>query len=242
MTVARFFVEGRHALGDAVTFDAADAHKIIAVLRKHDGDAVEVIDSAAQRFIAVLKIDGKSAAATLTQLRETEDAALPRITVAQGVPKGQKMDFVVEKLTELGVASIVPLQSERAVVSDVGTNKLERWRRLAKTAAQQCGRADIPPIEEPRTFTELLQLFKDYDAVLFPWELADRVALRERLPALVDGRERILVIIGPEGGFSHAEAQAAQEAGAQLISLGTRILRTETAALVLVSIIAYLMS
>jgi 16S rRNA (uracil1498-N3)-methyltransferase len=210
------------------------------VLRKRDGDTVEVIDSAAQRFIAELQIDGKAARAKLIEQRKSVVSTLPQITVAQGVPKGQKMDFVVEKLTELGVASIVPLQSERTVVTDVGANKLERWRRLAKTAAQQCGRADVPRIEDPLTLSELLAHFKEYDPVLFPWELADRVPLRERLPSLVASAQRILVIIGPEGGFSHAEAQAAQDAGAQLISLGSRILRTETAALVALSLIAYL--
>jgi 16S rRNA (uracil1498-N3)-methyltransferase len=209
------------------------------VLRKRDGDAVEVIDSAAQRFVAELQIAGKTATAKLAELRKGDEAGLPEVTVAQGIPKGQKMDFVVEKLTELGVASIIPLQSERTVVTDVGANKIERWRRLAKTASQQCGRAEIPRIADPVTLTELIAGFKDYDAVLFPWELADRVPLRERLPDLIANANRILVIVGPEGGFSHAEAQAAQEVGAQLISLGSRILRTETAALVAVTLIAY---
>jgi 16S rRNA (uracil1498-N3)-methyltransferase len=210
------------------------------VLRKRDGDTVEVIDSAAQRFVAQLQIDGKAARAQLVEQRKSDEAALPQITVAQGVPKGQKMDFVVEKLTELGVASIIPLHSERTVVSDVGPNKLERWRRLSKTAAQQCGRADIPQIASPLALSELLAHFNEYDVVLFPWELADHVPLRERLPSLIATAQKILLIVGPEGGFSHAEAQSAQDAGAQQISLGARILRTETAALVAVSLIAFL--
>ena len=238
--MSRFFVEGRHAIGDAVVFDAGDAHKIVTVLRKRDGDTVEVIDSAAQRFIARLRIDGKSAQAELVELRERPSSDMPSITVAQGIPKGQKMDFVVEKLTELGVASIVPLQSERTVVADVGSHKLERWRRLAKTAAQQCGRDEIPLIDDPRSLSDVLTHVSDYDVTLFPWELADRVPLRERLPNLLADAKSVLVIIGPEGGFSHAEAQAAQEAGARLVSLGQRILRTETAGLVAVALIAYL--
>ncbi len=212
------------------------------MLRKRSGDTVEVIDSAAQRFVAELQIDGKSAHAKLVEIRESATDALPHITVAQGIPKAQKMDFVVEKLTELGVASIVPLQSERTIVSGVASNKLERWRRLAKTAAQQCGRAEIPDITEPVTLSQLLANAREYDLVLFPWELADRVPLRERLPELVANAKRVLLVVGPEGGFSHAEAQQAEEAGAQLISLGTRILRTETAALVAVALIAYLTS
>ncbi len=149
------------------------------------------------------------------------------------------MDFVVEKLTELGAASIVPLQSERTIVTGVSEIKIERWRRLAKTAAQQCGRDDIPAIEQPLNFHELCAQFPKYDAVLFPWELADRTPLRERLPAFVKDAQRILVAIGPEGGFSHAEADEARAAGAHLVSLGSRILRTETAALVVLSLLNY---
>lgn len=149
------------------------------------------------------------------------------------------MDFVVEKLTELGAASIIPLQSERTIVSDVSPNKLERWRRLAKSAAQQCGRNDIPQIEDPLALRDLLARFSDYDLVLLPWELAEGAPLRETLPTLLSEMQRVLVLIGPEGGFSHAEAEAARSAGAQLVSLGSRILRTETAGLVALAVIAY---
>jgi 16S rRNA (uracil1498-N3)-methyltransferase len=219
----------------------SDAHKIVSVLRKRDGDEIDVIDSAAQRFSAILSIDGRSVHATLRERTSAQSASALHVTVAQGVPKGQKMDFVVEKLTELGAARIIPLKSERTVVTDVSANKIERWRRLAKTAAQQCGRDDVPRIDEPQAFEDLLERFCEYDAVLFPWELADRVPLRERLPHVVrGGAKRILVLIGPEGGFSHAEGDAAQRAGAQLISLGSRILRTETAALVVLALLNYL--
>jgi 16S rRNA (uracil1498-N3)-methyltransferase len=235
----RFFVEGKHEPGESVAFNGGDARKIAVVLRMQEGDEIEVIDSTAQRFHATLHFEGRSVRATLRERVETAGDAIPRITLAQGVPKGQKMDFVVEKLTELGVAQIVPLQSERTVVSDVSPNKIERWRRLAKTAAQQCGRADVPEIGEPAAYAHLLETFKDYDCVLLPWELADRVPLREKLPQLVNGAQRILVLIGPEGGFSHEEADRAQRAGAELISLGSRILRTETAGLVIVALLTY---
>jgi len=236
----KFFVEGRHETGDVVTLDGSDAHKVVNVLRMGGGDTIEVIDSAAQHFKASLRIDGRSVHAALETSIERTASTLPRVTIAQGVPKGQKMDFVVEKLTELGAAAIVPLQSERTIVSDVSPNKIERWRRLAKSAAQQCGRSDIPEVADPLTFEKMLALFKDYDCVLVPWELAERVPLRERLPDLIANAHDVLVLIGPEGGFSHKEAEAAKEAGAQLISLGSRILRTETAGLVVLAIIGYI--
>jgi 16S rRNA (uracil1498-N3)-methyltransferase len=237
--MSAFFIEGTHAEGDVVALDGSDAHKIVSVLRLRDGEEIDVIDSAAQRFTATLSIDGRSVCATLRQRKASAPAHALRVTVAQGVPKAQKMDFVVEKLTELGAGAIVPLQSERTVVSDVSPNKLERWRRLAKTAAQQCGRDDIPAIHDPQRFDDLCATFGHYDAVLFPWELAERAPLRERLPQLIAGARRVLVVIGPEGGFSHAEADAANAAGAHLISLGSRILRTETAALVVLSLLNY---
>jgi len=238
---SRFFIEGRHETGEAVTLGGSDAHKIVSVLRMRDGDAIEVVDSAAQRFAATVAIEGRTVRATLGERVERSVASTVKISVAQGVPKGQKMDFVVEKLTELGVELIVPLHSERTVVTDVSPNKIERWRRLAKTAAQQCGRDTVPYVGEPQQLADLCKSFSDYDVVLFPWELADRAPLRERLPGLLRNAQRVLVVIGPEGGFSHAEAQMAQQHGAQLVSLGSRILRTETAALVAVSILGYLL-
>lgn len=235
----RFFIEGRHESGEAVVLGGSDAHKILSVLRMRDGEQIEVIDSAAQRFSATIAIDGRVVQAHLGERTAQPQTATLHVTVAQGVPKGQKMDFVVEKLTELGVAEIIPLQSERTIVTDVGANKIERWRRLAKAAAQQSGRDDIPAIAQPEHLTALLARASQYDLVLFPWELANGAPLRETLPAMLAGAHRVLAIIGPEGGFSHAEAGAAQQAGAQLVSLGSRILRTESAALVLAAILNY---
>lgn len=204
------------------------------------GQEIVVIDSAAQHFTATLVVEGRTVQARLTERAPSEQTSRIRVTVAQGVPKGQKMDFVVEKLTELGAAEIIPLQSERTIVSDVSTNKIERWRRLARTAAAQCGRNDVPSVGEPQGLADLYARFETYDVVLLPWELADRAPLRDRLPELIAGARNMLVVIGPEGGFSHAEADAARSAGAQLISLGERILRTETAALVVLAVLNYL--
>lgn len=242
MSAKRFFIEGVHARGERVDLDAADAHKIVDVLRLGSGDAIEAIDSAGVLFRATLFLSGKRLEASLDDVIDArgDDDAL-EIDVAQGLPKGQKMDFVVEKLTELGVRRIIPFESERAVVRDAGSAKLERWRRLAQSAAQQSGRRTIPEIADPLAFDALLEQAGAYDLVLFPWEIADaQVALRATLPGLLSGARRVLAIVGPEGGFSHAEAARAQQAGAKVISLGRRVLRTETAGIVLVSILQYL--
>jgi 16S rRNA (uracil1498-N3)-methyltransferase len=239
MSAARFFVEGNFATGETLDLAGGDAHKIVDVLRKRSGDSIEIVDSSAQRFSATLQIEGRSVRARLDESYAPVEKQGLEITVAQGLPKGQKMDFVVEKVTELGAAAILPLYSERTIVSDAGQTKLDRWRRLAKSAAAQCGRDRIPEIAEPQKLENLLESFSSYDTVLFPWELAEPGPLRDVLPGLLENARRVLVVVGPEGGFSHAEAEAAQRAGAQLISLGSRILRTETAALVTVAMLNY---
>jgi 16S rRNA (uracil1498-N3)-methyltransferase len=236
----RFFVADAHAVGDRLSIAGSDAHKITNVLRLHDGDQIEVADSAAHVYRAALHIDGHVVQATLRERLTSVANSAVVIDVAQGVPKGAKMDFVVEKLSELGVGTIIPVESERTIVRDVGSNKIQRWRRLAKAAAAQSGRSDIAEIAETVTYAELIERFPSYDTVLFPWELAPGEPLRSLLPSLVADAARILIVVGPEGGFSHAEAEAAEGAGASVISLGSQILRSETAALVLLSVLRYL--
>ncbi|HEV7179509.1 MAG TPA: 16S rRNA (uracil(1498)-N(3))-methyltransferase [Candidatus Baltobacteraceae bacterium] len=240
MPARRFFIEGLHADGDAVVIGGEDAHKIVRVLRLKNGDMIELVDSGATLFEADVSIDGDRVTARVRNARRAVEKG-PLIDVAQAVPKGHKMDFVVEKLTELGVAAILPFESERCVVRDVRDAKVDRWRRLAQAAAQQSGRIDIPPVRDVIPYDALLERFSEYEVVLFPWEVAEARALRETLPTLVANAGRILVVIGPEGGFSHEEALRAQGASATIISLGALILRTETAALFVVSVLRYLL-
>ncbi len=241
MPARRFFIEGARATGDTVEIHGSDAHKIVHVLRLRDGDAIEAVDSAASVFEAALRIEGSRVLAALGRMLDAPSGE-PRIHVdlAQGLPKGQKMDFIVEKATELGAASIVPFTSERAIARETGAAKIERWRRLALAAAQQSGRRDVPGVAAVQSFHELLSSFDRYDRVVFAWELAPPDALRATLPPLLEGAARILIVIGPEGGFSHGEADAATSAGATLLHLGRRVLRTETAGLMLLAVIGYL--
>jgi len=240
MAAPRFFIEGVYGAGQTVALTGNDAHKVSHVLRKRSGDVIQLIDSAANRFDGVLEIESGAVRAQLSEPIPRQVTKRLQITVAQGVPKGRKMDFVVEKLTELGAAAIVPFYSDRSVVIESGKGKLERWRRLAKTAAAQCGRDEIPEVREPVEFAALLEMFSAYDCVLFPWEIADNRPLRGVLPALVADARRVLIVVGPEGGFAHSEAEAAERGGAHVIGLGTHILRTETAALVVVALLNYL--
>jgi 16S rRNA (uracil1498-N3)-methyltransferase len=216
----------------------ADARKITLVLRKRSGEAIEICDSAGSSFGAILDIDGSAVAARLGPGTARPRVAL-EIVLAQALPKGQKMDFVVEKATELGVRRIIPLRTERTLGTAERLGKVERWRRLARTAAAQCGRPDVPLVDDVTGWTELEGEVRAVALALIPWELAEPVPLRDVLPGLLAGVDNVLVAIGPEGGFAHDEIERGRAWGARTVSLGKRILRTETAGLVACSAILY---
>jgi len=236
----RFFIEGTHVLGARVVLPADDAHKIATVLRMSSGARIEIVDSAGRAYAATLAVDGKQVAATLDEslARDASEPTL-RITIAQGIPKGQKMDLVVEKATELGVHAIVPLRSARVIGETTRENKIERWNRIAKSAAQQSGRLVVPAIAPVSDWPALIATFARYDRVYLPWEAADPAPLRAAIADDVPRAQSMLVIIGPEGGFAGEEVERAVSAGARAISLGRRILRTETAALVVLTALLY---
>jgi 16S rRNA (uracil1498-N3)-methyltransferase len=236
----RFFVEGVHAAGDRVAFAADDARKLVTVLRKRTGDRVQVVDSGGVAYAATLDVDAREVSATLDeQLSGGEVEASLAVTIAQAVPKGQKMDLVVEKATELGAFAIVPVRSARVIGHDTSPAKVERWRRIARSAAQQSGRMRVPEIPDVLDWDALLATFSRYDRVFVPWELAEPAPLRAAFESGLAGARSVLVAIGPEGGFSAGEIERARAAGAVTVSLGHRILRTETAALVVLSAILY---
>lgn len=237
MPARRFFVPGAQLVGSSVELSGSDAHKISNVLRLRQGDRLEVVDSVGTLFDAELVEESGRLYASLQFAHEPEARTALRVDVAQAVPKGAKMDYVIEKATELGAGAVIPFTSERSVARDGGEQKLQRWRRLAEAAAQQCGRRDIPRIDSVRSFGDVVSTFGSYDAALFAWELAPHVPLLERLGSSLQNARTALVVIGPEGGFSHAEADAATASGAELLWLGSRILRAETAALALLAVI-----
>ena len=236
----RFFVEGVHVVGESVVLAPEDARKIATVLRGKTGDRVQIVDSGGSAFAASIDVNGVLVTAQLAESveRGVRESGV-RLTIAQGIPKGSKMDLIVEKAVELGAAAIVPLRSDRVVGERTGEHKHERWQRIAKTAAQQCGRTIVPGVTPVRSWAELIATFGSYDRVYLPWESADVRPLRDTFEADARAIASALVIVGPEGGFSSREVDRAIVAGATPLSLGTRILRTETVALVVLAAFAY---
>ncbi|MDD5383148.1 MAG: 16S rRNA (uracil(1498)-N(3))-methyltransferase [Candidatus Margulisbacteria bacterium] len=231
----RFFV----AQEQIPVITGADVHHIRDVLRLKIGDKLELSDGAGKIYEArISQIKKTEIICGIIASHQAESEPLAKVTLAQALPKGQKMDFVIEKGVELGVDRIIPVVTERTIGKKA---KLDRWRKLAKEAAEQSGRAIIPEISPPASFDEVLKMQPDFDLALIPWELEKDNSLKEILSSskAQNTNYKILILIGPEGGFSHQEIDQAKAAGFQSVSLGKRILRTETAGLAALAAIIY---
>ena len=211
------------------------------------GERLELFDGEGARFDAQLELradGGSSGGAIALRILGQREGLLAgeraaTLLLAQALAKADKLELVIQKATELGAARIVPFAAERSVVKldeERGEKKLARWRKIAEEAARQCGRADVPAIDAPLKFAELLAL---------PGSLGARGVLLEPTAAIplsqaaADSRE-LLLAIGPEGGFSPAEIDAAEARGFARANLGTRVLRTETAGLAALAILQHL--
>jgi 16S rRNA (uracil1498-N3)-methyltransferase len=178
-------------------------------------------------------------------VRQLFDRVGEQLTLVQGISASDRMDQTIRQTTELGVVRIIPLESERSTVRlDAAgrASKTERWRRIARSAAEQSARLTEPEITEPVTLPVALKMLANYDGIIVAWEEQGGEPVGEAVQALADkvfGNPRIALFIGPEGGFSHAEADALRTAGARVVTLGDTILRTETAAVVASTLVLY---
>ncbi len=216
--------------------DAEEAHHALHVLRLKAGDTVNVFDGRGHEAQALIsQISNQSA--QLKLLTPSGTAPLPcRITLAQAIPK-KSMDLIVQKATELGVATIVPLVSERSVVKlDDDSKKTERWREIALESCKQCGNNWLPEIQSPRKVHDFLAALPQYDLKLIGSLQPDAKPLKKILGG--SGKPpSVLILIGPEGDFTPAEISLAKSAGCLPLSLGPLVLRAETAAIYTLSIL-----
>ena len=211
---------------------ADEAKHAAKVLRLRAGDEVCAMDGAGRRWRGELVEADGLAVRLLEELPSNEAPA--RITVYEGLPKADKLDFIAQKLTELGAARLMPVKMERCVVkldAKDGVKRRERLVKIAREAAKQCGRGLPMDVSEPLDWREALSQMSRHDALLIPWEDARGTRLRDVHAQLPDARD-IGVVIGPEGGMSPAEVDAMRAVGGRTVTLGPRILRTETAAVV----------
>jgi 16S rRNA (uracil1498-N3)-methyltransferase len=216
-----------------VEFGTEQAHKARVVLRLREGDAVQLFDGRGVWADAVLATVSPDAVKARVTARHVSKGG-PALHIAQGLAKGDKLEVVIQKATELGAASVRPFRSVRAVVKLEGEKARERvarWQKIAEEASRQCGRADTLQVAEVADLSALLRE-PGAKALLYEGEAALR--LSEVLDA--HALEPLTLIIGPEGGFAPEEVAQAREAGAAIVTLGMRVLRTETVALAALAI------
>ncbi len=241
--MTRLFLPSEKLAGEKIIIAGEEARYLSLVLRLKPGEQITVFDGSGYRYICnVLQVHKKEVVVEKIK-KEPYSAESPvSITLAQGLPKSDKMDLIVRKSTELGVNKIIPLVTERSQIRH--TDKVERWRKIALSASQQCGREKIPEIEEVMGIEEFLSGIHEVGArhavplqIIFSEEQTER-NLKKILTGF-KGARHLILLIGPEGGFTRKETDLAVEKGFLEASLGPRVLRTETAPLTAMSIIQY---
>jgi 16S rRNA (uracil1498-N3)-methyltransferase len=239
--VRRFTIAPDRIAGGRVTFDREESRHLSRVLRLRPGDTVIAADGAGRDYTVRVETVGDTATGTVLGVATREVESPLRVTLVQSVPKGDKMEAIVRAATELGVVRVVPVVTERTIVSLEPARwreRARRWQRVAKEAAKQCGRAVVPPVEAPRPLADFLGADEPADLRLCLWEGAATTAgegggqagsLGTTLAANLPRDARVHLLIGPEGGLSRDEVDAARGRGWKVVGVGPRILRTETA-------------
>lgn len=241
--VSRFYVDPENVHNNEIFIEGKEANHILAVMRLKEGDIVVVFDGTGEEYTGFIKTaDKKHRSLTVEIIKTTKPATnkVPEIDVAQAIPKKDKMDYILEKATELGVSGIIPVITSRTIVRLDGPAALKktiRWQKIAMAAAKQCGRVSAPLVKSIVSFKELLTGIDCYDLCLFATLQDPTVSIKSVLSGF-RGR-RILVLIGPEGGFTPEEIKQVDAINCRFISLGKNVLKSDTAGLFILSVINY---
>lgn len=227
-----FFVESRQIRDGQVIITGPDVNHIRNVLRMKQGEVLRISDE--KDFCGQCHIEEIAEDQILLSVdAEADSTELPaEITLFQGLPKGDKMEWIIQKNTELGISRIVPVAMKRSVVkldAKKAAAKVSRWQAIAESAGKQSGRTRLPEVTSVVSYSEAMKMAADCDLLLLPYESAEGMEAVRRLFASARPGMRIGILIGPEGGFEPSEVEAAVASGWQVLSLGRRILRTETA-------------
>ena len=233
-----FFVEEEQVNGENAYISGSDVNHIVNVLRMKIGE--ELLISVKGDWDYLCKIEEiENDRVNLKVLESMEQRELPiKLTLLQGIPKSDKLEMIIQKAIELGVSEIIPVKTNRVVVKidEKKTQaKVNRWNAIAESAAKQSKRSIIPKVLKPQTIDNALEIVKDYGVKLLPYENADGIKKTKDILNSLDSKNNIAVFIGPEGGFEEAEVKKSTDSGFEVITLGKRILRTETAGLALLS-------
>ena len=233
----RFPVDEKKIEEGKASLSGTDFKHIVKVLRMKEGDALTLFDGNSLEYDGrISHVGSREVVVNILSSRSVVTDSPLRITLMQGLPKSDKMDYIVEKATELGVHAIVPVITERSQVRTA--DKKRRWERIAVEASKQCGRTKPPAIENTLNFDEAIK-YKDNDGLGLILHVGSQVSLKDFLKYPLQHTKNIIVLIGPEGGFSENEVLLATEMGFTSLGLGPRTLRTETAGIAVLSIIQF---
>lgn len=238
-----FFVTPSQVEGERIYIEGSDVNHMKNVLRMRPGEAVAISDGDNLKYRCVVEGYEEGRAVLAIQQRMPVYTELPcRITLFQGMPKQDKMELIVQKAVELGASQVVPVATRRSVVKldeKKAAKKLQRWQQIAESAAKQAGRGYIPQVSSVLSYQEALEKAGELDVLLIPYELAEGMEEARKVVASIAQGQSVGIFIGPEGGFEKEEVDAAIHQGAKAITLGRRILRTETAGLAILSILMF---
>lgn len=238
-----FFVTPEQVRESEIYIEGQDVNHIRNVLRMKMGEQLEISDGNNKKYLCEI-CELSAEQVRLQILKELfHNTELPsKIYLFQGLPKSDKMELIIQKAVELGVYEVIPVVTRRSVVKlddKKATKKVERWNSIAESGAKQSGRNIIPKVTSVMSYKEALQHASDLDVVLIPYELAEGMEQTRMLVSNICPGQSVGIFIGPEGGFEREEVEYAMEKGAHSITLGKRILRTETAGLTTLSILMY---
>lgn len=241
----RFFADPSQIGETEIILTGPDVNHIRNVLRMRAGEELLVSDGQGREYHCILKEAAENEVRARICGKQEETAELPsKITLFQGLAKGDRMDFIIQKCVELGVYRIVPVETKRTVVkldARKEESRRKRWRSISESAAKQSGRGIIPEIAEVKSFREALKEAGELDVRLIPYEKAEDMAHTRQILSEIPEGAAIGIFIGPEGGFEEEEIEQAMAAGAEPITLGRRILRTETAGMAVLAMLGYLL-
>ncbi|EOD00804.1 16S rRNA (uracil(1498)-N(3))-methyltransferase [Caldisalinibacter kiritimatiensis] len=238
----RFFVDKENIKENKVFIVGEDVKHITKVLRLGVDDTVVLCDKEKNDFTAkISRIEKDYIECEVLKKTKSNSEPPVEIVLYQGLPKSAKMDLIIQKCVELGVTKIVPVLTTRTVVKIKNTNKeqkkISRWQKISEQAAKQSRRGIIPEIGNVMTFEEMISNIKNDEFSLVPYEDENRIGLKDILKKY--NGKRVNIVIGPEGGFDESEVNKLKKIGAHIVSLGPRILRTETAGFTTIAVIMY---
>lgn len=243
----KFFINNNQIDNNTIIITGKDVNHISNVLRMKIGEEIQVCDTDTSNnyLVKLQNIDKEKIYCDIIEKIKSEAEPDINLKIFQGIPKSDKMELIIQKSTELGVKEIIPVQMERCVSKITPKDekkKIERWQKISEMASKQSGRDIIPKVNNPVKVKDICNLINELDMIIVPYEKEEKYTLKNAIEEIKQNKNNkpsIGIVIGPEGGFDPNEINLLKNAGAKIVTLGKRILRTETVALAMASVIMY---